>query len=71
MADDTTQRAAFAFLREHLQSQEPFTREEFIGEGTRTCRQGAGRSSWPSIATATCSAASLARVSCGSTSKCG
>ena len=30
MADDTTQRAAFAFLREHLQSQEPFTREEFI-----------------------------------------
>jgi hypothetical protein len=30
MADDTTQRAAFAFLREHLQSQEPFTIEEFI-----------------------------------------
>lgn len=30
MADDTTQRAAFNFLREHLQSQEPFTREEFI-----------------------------------------
>jgi len=30
MADDTTQRAAFAFLREHLQSQEPFTLDEFI-----------------------------------------
>ncbi len=30
MADDTTQRAAFAFLREHLQSQEPFTIAEFI-----------------------------------------
>src|SRR2546422_547825 len=30
MADDTTQRAAFNFLREHLQSQEPFTRDEFI-----------------------------------------
>ena len=30
MADDTTQRAAFAFLREHLQSQEPFTIQEFI-----------------------------------------
>ena len=30
MADDTTQRAAFAFLREHLQSQEPFTIDEFI-----------------------------------------
>jgi len=30
MADDTTQRAAFAFLREHLQSQQPFTLDEFI-----------------------------------------
>ncbi len=30
MADDTTQRAAFAFLRAHLQSQEPFTIDEFI-----------------------------------------
>ena len=30
MADDTTQRAAFALLREHLQSQEPFTIDEFI-----------------------------------------
>lgn len=30
MADDTTQRAAFSFLREHLQSQEPFTIDEFI-----------------------------------------
>ncbi|MBI3401999.1 MAG: hypothetical protein HY048_11315 [Acidobacteria bacterium] len=30
MADDTTQRAAFQFLRQHLQSQEPFTIEEFI-----------------------------------------
>lgn len=30
MADDTTQRKAFAFLREHLQSQEPFTIGEFI-----------------------------------------
>ena len=30
MADDATQRAAFAFLREHLQSQEPFTIQEFI-----------------------------------------
>lgn len=30
MADDTTQRAAFTFLREHLQSQEPFTIDEFI-----------------------------------------
>ena len=30
MADDTTQRAAFTFLREHLQSQEPFTLDEFI-----------------------------------------
>jgi hypothetical protein len=30
MADDTTQRAAFNFLREHLQSQEPFTLDEFI-----------------------------------------
>ena len=30
MADDTTQRAAFGFLREHLQSQEPFTLDEFI-----------------------------------------
>ncbi len=24
MADDTTQRAAFALLREHVQSEEPF-----------------------------------------------
>jgi hypothetical protein len=31
VANDSTQRAAFAFLREHLQSQEPFTRDEFIG----------------------------------------
>lgn len=30
MADDRTQRAAFTFLREHLQSQEPFTIDEFI-----------------------------------------
>lgn len=30
MADDTTQRAAFTFLREHLQSQEPFTLDEFM-----------------------------------------
>lgn len=30
MADDTTQRAAFKFLREHLHSQEPFTRDELI-----------------------------------------
>jgi len=30
MADDTTQRLAFAFLREHLQSQETFTLDEFI-----------------------------------------
>lgn len=30
MADDTTQRAAFKFLREHLQSQEPFTLDQFI-----------------------------------------
>jgi hypothetical protein len=29
MADDTTQRAAFDFLRERLQTQEPFTIEEF------------------------------------------
>ncbi|MGH8523328.1 MAG: hypothetical protein ACREXY_03685 [Gammaproteobacteria bacterium] len=29
MADDTTQRAAFAFLREHLQTQDPFTLDEF------------------------------------------
>jgi len=29
MADDTTQRAAHRFLLEHLQSQEPFTKEEF------------------------------------------
>jgi hypothetical protein len=29
MADDTTQRAAHKFLLEHLQSQEPFTKEEF------------------------------------------
>ncbi len=30
MADDTTQRAAFAFLREHLQSQESFTLKQFM-----------------------------------------
>jgi hypothetical protein len=30
MADDRTQRAAFGFLREHLQSQEPFTIDEFL-----------------------------------------
>lgn len=30
MADDTTQKAAFKFLREHLHSQEAFTRDEFI-----------------------------------------
>lgn len=30
MADDKTQRAAFAFLREHLQSQESFTLDEFV-----------------------------------------
>src|SRR4051794_3447401 len=30
MADDTTQRAAFAFLREHLQSQKTFNIKEFI-----------------------------------------
>jgi hypothetical protein len=30
VADDTTQRAAFSFLRQHLQSQEPFTLDEFI-----------------------------------------
>jgi hypothetical protein len=30
MADDTTQRAAFAFLREHLQSQKIFNIKEFI-----------------------------------------
>ncbi|MGO9450811.1 MAG: hypothetical protein ACLQDV_07145 [Candidatus Binataceae bacterium] len=29
MADDTTQRAAHKFLREHLQSQQPFTKEDF------------------------------------------
>jgi hypothetical protein len=29
MADDTTQRAAFKFIRERLQSQEPFTLDEF------------------------------------------
>ena len=31
MADDTTQRAAHRFLLEHLQSQEPFTKEDFSG----------------------------------------
>ena len=30
MADDTTQKAAFAFFREHLQSQKTFTIKEFI-----------------------------------------
>ena len=30
MADDTTQKAAFKFLREHLHSQEAFTRDQFI-----------------------------------------
>lgn len=30
MADDTTQRAAFKFLRERLQSQEPFTLQQFM-----------------------------------------
>lgn len=30
MAGTTTQRAAFRFLREHLQSQQPFTKDEFI-----------------------------------------
>ena len=29
MASDQTQRRAFKFLTEHLQSQEPFTREDF------------------------------------------
>ena len=29
MADDTTQRAAHGFILEHLQSQEPFTIDEF------------------------------------------
>jgi hypothetical protein len=29
MADDTTQRAAHRFILEHLQSQEPFTIDEF------------------------------------------
>jgi len=30
LADSTTQRAAFKFLREHLQSQEPFTLQELV-----------------------------------------
>lgn len=30
MADDTTQRAAHRFLLEHLQSQEPFTKDEWV-----------------------------------------
>jgi len=30
MADDTTQKAAFAFFREHLQSQKTFTIDEFV-----------------------------------------
>ena len=34
MADDTTQRAAFTFLREHLQSQEPFTLQELMDATT-------------------------------------